>query len=126
MNLASKVNKTNCSKQTSFKTRHFHKYFSLILSSTFWHKLSGAVSGIPGGKVSVHDNELLSHEQLLYPTTSFEESSIEFEIQRDRNYYVEVRKMDMVSKPKLVKGDVYASYNNEEVKKEHKEESKTQ
>ena len=38
-----------------------------------------AVSGNPGVKVPVVDNVLSSHEQELYPTTSLDENSIEFE-----------------------------------------------
>ena len=46
-----------------------------------------AVSGNPGVKVPVVDDVLSSHEQETYPTTSVDESSIEFEFQTDRNVY---------------------------------------
>ena len=45
-----------------------------------------AVSGNLGGKVPVVDDVLSSHEQQIYPTTSLDENSIEFELQTDRNY----------------------------------------
>ena len=44
-----------------------------------------AVSGNLGGKVPVVDDVLSSHEQQIYPTTSLDENSIEFEFQADRN-----------------------------------------
>ena len=50
-----------------------------------------AVSGIPGVKVPVVDNVLSSHEQENYPATSLDENSIEFELQTDRNVYVDLR-----------------------------------
>ena len=44
-----------------------------------------AVSGNHGGKVPVVDDVLSSHEQEVYPTTSFDENCIEFEFQTDWN-----------------------------------------
>ena len=39
------------------------------------------VSGNPGVKVPVVDDVLSSHEHEIYPTTSLDENSIEFEFQ---------------------------------------------
>ena len=50
-----------------------------------------ALSGNPGVKVPVVDDMLSSHEQEIYPTTSLDENSIEFEFQNDRNVYVVLR-----------------------------------
>ena len=49
-----------------------------------------AVSGNLGGKVSIVDDVLSSHEQGTYPTTSLDENCTEFEFQTDRNYYVDL------------------------------------
>ena len=43
-------------------------------------------------KVPVVDNVLSSHEHEIYPTTSLDENSIEFEFQTDRNVYVDLQK----------------------------------
>ena len=50
-----------------------------------------AVSGNLGGKVAIVDDVLSSHEQEIYPTTSLDENCIEFDFQRDRNYFVDLR-----------------------------------
>ena len=50
-----------------------------------------AVSGNLGGKVTNVDNVLSSHEQEFYPITSLDENCIEFELQTDWNYYVDLR-----------------------------------
>ena len=44
-----------------------------------------AVSGKPGLKVPVDDDVFSSHKQEIYPTTSLDENSLEFEFQTDRN-----------------------------------------
>ena len=44
-----------------------------------------AVSGNPCVKVPVVDDVLSSHGQEIYPTTSLDENSIEFEFQTARN-----------------------------------------
>ena len=49
-----------------------------------------AVSGSVGGKVPVVDDKLSSHEQQIYPTTSLDENSIEFECLTDRNSYTDL------------------------------------
>ena len=64
-----------------------------------------------------------SHEQEIYPTTSVDESCIEFEFQTDRNYYVNLRQTYLALKLKLVRGRGYETYKTKEVKKEHKEEA---
>ena len=48
------------------------------------------VSGNPGVNVPVVDDVLSSHEQEIYPTTSLDENSIEFDFQTDRNVYVDL------------------------------------
>ena len=77
------------------------------MSSNFWYQSIVAVSGNLGGKVSVVDDVLSSHEQEIYPTTSLDENCIEFEFQTDRNYYVNLRQTYLVLKLKLVRGRGY-------------------
>ena len=85
-----------------------------------------AVSGNLGGKVPVVDDVLSSHEQEIDPTTSLDENCIEFKLQTDWNYYIDLRQTYLALKLKLVKGRGYETYNTKEVKKEHKEEAKTE
>ena len=85
-----------------------------------------AVSGNLGWKVPVVDDVLSSHEQEIYPTTSLDENCIVFEFQSHRNYYVDLRQTYLALKLKLVKGRGYETYNTNEVKKEHKEETKAE
>ena len=82
-----------------------------------------AVSGNLGGKVSVFDDVLSSHEQEYYPTTSLDENCIEFEFQLDWNLYVDLRQSFLALKPKVAEGRGYDTYDSEENKKEHKDES---
>ena len=83
-----------------------------------------AVPGNLGGKVSVVDNALSSHEQEIYPTTSFYENCIECEYQTDRNYYVDLRQTYLALEVKFVRGCGYETHNSKEVKMEHKKETK--
>ena len=82
-----------------------------------------AVSGNLGGKVPIVDDVLSSHEHEMYPTTSLDENCIEFDIQTDRNYYVDLRQSFLALKLKFVKGRGYDTYESKEGKKEHKDES---
>ena len=82
-----------------------------------------AVSGNLGGKVPIVDYVLSSHEQENYPTTSLDETCIEFEFQTDRNCYVDLRQTFLALKLKFVKGRSYDTYESKEKKKEHKDES---
>ena len=82
-----------------------------------------AVSGNLGGKVRIVDDVLSSHEQEIYPTTSFDENCIEFEFQTDRNYYLDLRQSSLALKLIFVKGRGYITYESKEKKKEHNDES---
>ena len=82
-----------------------------------------AVSGNLGGKVPIVDDVLSSHAEENYPTTSFDENCIQFEIQTDLNYYVDLRQSFSALKLKFVKGRSYDTYESKEKKKEHKDES---
>ena len=73
-------------------------------------------------KVPVVDDVLSSHEQEIYPTTSLDENSIEFEFQRDRNLHVDWRQTYLALKIKLIKGRGFDIYKTTE-KKEHIEDT---
>ena len=81
-----------------------------------------AVSGNPGGKVPVVDDVLSSHEQQIYPTTSLDENSNEFEFQTDRNYHVDFCQSYLALKVELVKGRGHDTHKSKEAKEEHKNE----
>ena len=92
-------------------------------NSNFWYQFFVAVSGNLGGNVPIVDDVLSSHEQEIYPTTSFGEKCIEFEYETDRNYYLVLRQSFLALKLKFVKGRGYDAYESKEKKKEHKDES---
>ena len=77
------------------------------MSNIFRYQTFVALSGNLGGKVPVVDDVLSSHEQEIYLTTSLDENCIEFEIQTDRNYYVDLRQTYLALKFKLVTGRGY-------------------
>ena len=66
-------------------------------------------------KVPVVDNVLSSHEKQIYPTTFFDENSIEFEFQTERNVYVDLRQTYLALK---FKGRGFDNYKTTEKKKE--------
>ena len=96
------------------------------MTSNFRYQPFVTVSGNLGGKVPVVDDVLSSHEQEIYPTTSLDENCIEFELQTDRNYYLDLRQTYLALKLKFVRGQGYENYNTNEIKKEHKEEAKAE
>ena len=84
-----------------------------------------AVSGNLGEKVPVVDDVLLSHDQKIYLITSLDDNCIEFEIQTDRNYFIDLRQTYLALKMKFVKSRRYETYKAKKNKEEHKEEAKT-
>ena len=106
-----------CKRNQSVAVRHFQKHFSLIMSSNFRYQHFVAVSGNPGGKVPVIDDVLSSHEHDFSPTNSLDGNCIEFEIQTDRNCYVDLRQTYLVLKLKIVRGRGYKFYTTIEVEK---------
>ena len=77
-----------------------------------------AVSGNPGVKVPVVNDVLSSHEKQIYPTTSFDENSIEFEFQTERNVYVVLRQRYLALTFQLVKGRGFDTYKTTKKEKE--------
>ena len=75
------------------------------MSSDSWYQIFVAVFGNLGGKITVVDDVLPSHEQEICPRTSLDENCIENEFQTDRNYYVDITQTYLASK--LVKVHVY-------------------
>ena len=73
-----------------------------------------AVSGNPGVKVPVVDDVLSSHEQENYPTSSFDDNSIEFEFQTNRNVYMYLRQTYLAVKIKLGKRRGFDTYKTTE------------
>ena len=73
-----------------------------------------AVSENLGGKVPIVDDVLSSDEKEAYPTTSLDESCIEFEFQTERNYNVNLRQSFLVLKLKFVEGRGYDTYESKE------------
>ena len=91
--------------------------------NNFRYQPFAAVSGNPGVKVPVVDDVLSSHEQQLYPTTSLDKNSIEFEFQTDRNVYVHLRQTYLALKIEPGKGRGFDTYKATEKKKEHNEDT---
>ena len=92
--------------------------------NNFRYQTFVSVSGNLGGvKVPVVDDVLSSYEQQVYPTTSFDENSIEFEFQTDLNVEVDLRQTYLALKVKLVKGRGSDTYKTTEKEKEHKEDT---
>ena len=65
---------------------------------------------------------LSSHENEIYPTTSVDDNSIEFEFQTDRNIYVDLRQTHLAPKTILFEGRAFDTCETAEKKKEHKED----
>ena len=82
-----------------------------------------AVSANPVAKIPVVDDVLSSREKEIYPTTTLDENSIEFEFQTDRNVYADLRQTYFALKFKLVKGRGFDTYKTTEKKEEHKEDT---
>ena len=74
-------------------------------------------------RVPVVDDVLSSQEQEIYPTTSLDENSIEFEVQTDRNVYVYLRQTYLALKLKLINPRGFDIYKATEKEKEHKEDA---
>ena len=91
--------------------------------NNFLYQTFLAVSGNHGMKVQVMDDALSSHEHEIYPITSFDENSIEFAFQTDRNVYVDLRQTYLALKIKIVKRRSFDTYRRTEKKKEHKQDT---
>ena len=66
---------------------------------------------------------LSSHEKEVYPTTSLDEKSIEFEFETDRNGHLDLQQTYLALKFKLVKGRGFETNKTTEKKKEHREDT---
>ena len=93
------------------------------MSNNFRYQPFVAVFGNLEGKVPIVDDVLASHEQEIYPTTSLNENCIEFEFQTDGIYYVDFRRSFLALKLKFVERRGYDTFESQEKKKEHTDES---
>ena len=109
-------------KSANQSSRSRRDIFANMSNNNFRYQPFVTVSGNLGGKVPIVDDVLSSHEQEIYPTTSLDENCKEFEVQTDRNYYVDLRQSFLALKLKFVKRRGYDTYESKE-KKEHKHES---
>ena len=76
---------------------------TFLVDNNFRYQPFVAVSGNLGGKVPNVEDVLSSHAQQIYPTTSLDGNCTEFELQTDRNYYVDLRQLFLALKVKFVK-----------------------
>ena len=104
----------------------FSQLFLVIQVKQFAVPTFCGVYGDLGGKIPVVDNVLPSHGQKIYPTTSLDETCIEFEFKTDRNDYVDLRQSYFSLKLKFVKSRGYETYKNKETKKEHNKGKKAE
>ena len=87
------------------------------MSTNFRYQPFMAVSGNLGGKVTIVDDVLSSHEQEYYLTASLVENCVEFKFQTDRNSYVDLRQSFLALNLKFVKGRVYDTDDKKEKKR---------
>ena len=87
------------------------------MSSNFPYQQFLEVSENLGCKVLVVDDDLSCHEQEIHPTTSLDENCIVYELQKNRNYYDDLRQTYLAFKLKIVKVHSYETYSATEVKK---------
>ena len=96
----------------SFFTKTSHKLYRVI----FGTKFCGSCWDL-GGKVPAVDYVLLFRERNICPTISLDGNCIEFELQTDRNYYVDWRQTYLAVKLNFVKGRSNEPYIIKEVTK---------
>ena len=109
---SNKICKTN---QWVAKVAKSVQNFSVIMLKNFHYRLFVAVSGNQGGKVPVLDDVLLYHEREISLTISLDENCIEFEFEKYRNYYADLRKLYLTLNLKLVKlcgNETYSQKNS--------------
>ena len=72
-------------------------------------------------KIPILETIMSSYTQKVFPSTSLDESSIEFEFETDRNLYLDMRDNYHSSKLQLFKGRLFDAFKKE--KAEHKAKS---
>ena len=93
------------------------------MSGDFKYQLFVAASGNLGGKVRVFDDVLSSHKQEFCPTTSIKENCIDFELETDWNYYVDLRQAYFPVKLNFFKGRGYEIYITKKILKKRAQRS---
>ena len=66
------------------------------------------------GKVPILDPILWSNEQQIFPTNSLNESTIEFQLETDRNIFTDLRSTRLFIRGRVIKGDRTRLDNAEE------------
>ena len=91
---------------------------SVNQSSHFWYGVFTNSSLEIFDKVPVLETIISSYIQEVFPSTSLDESSIEFEFETDRNLYLDMRDTHLSLKLQLFKGRLFEAFKKE--KAEHK------
>ena len=94
---------------------------SVNQSSHFWYGAFTNSSLEIFDKVPVLETIMSSYTQEVFPSTSLDESSIEFEFETDRNLYLDMRDTHLSLKLQLFKGRLFDAFKKE--KAEHKAKS---
>ena len=94
---------------------------SVNQSSHFWYGTFTNSSLEIFDKVPVLETIISSYIQEVFPSTSPDECSIEFEFEMDRNLYLDMRATHLSLKLQLFKGRLFEAFKKE--KAEHKAKS---
>ena len=94
---------------------------SVNQTSHFWYGAFTNFSLDIFDKVPVLETIISSYIQEVFPSTSLDESSIEFEFETDRNLYLDMRDTHFSLKLQLFKGRLFEAFKKE--KAEHKAKS---
>ena len=81
-----------------------------VNQSHFWYGAFRNSSLETFDKVPVLETIMSSYTQGVFPSTSLDESSIEFEIETDRNIYLDMRDTHLGFKLHLFKGRLFDAF----------------
>ena len=84
-------------------------------SSLFWYGAFTNTSLEIFGKVPVLETIMSSYTQEIFPSTSLDESSIEFEFETDRNLYLDMRDTHLSLKLQLFKGRLFDAFKKSKI-----------
>ena len=86
---------------------------SVNQSSHFWYGVFTNSSLEIFDKVPVLETIISSYKQKVFPSTSQNESSFEFEVKTDRNLYLDMRDKHLSLKLQLFKGRFFEAFEKE-------------
>ena len=95
---------------------------SVNQSSYFWYGAFINSSWEIFDKVPVSETIISSYTQELFPNTSLDESSIEFEFETNRNLYLDMRDTHLSLKLQLFKGRLFGAFKKEKAENKAKSE----